>query len=78
MTKKLPVRSGAQPCPSCDHSRSEILITKGKLRNRKCPWCDHRWTTYEIDEQEYHLLMAVQTFIGKNVKNWLSGRRRSK
>jgi transcriptional regulator NrdR family protein len=38
-------------CPACQHPDSAVISTKhtpaGDTRRRRCPSCDHRWTTHE-------------------------------
>ena len=48
------------PCPSCPDGKIKTIDTRqqpGTVRRRhRCRACNHRWTTYEISREDYHLL----------------------
>jgi transcriptional regulator NrdR family protein len=69
--------SGATPCPACTASPTGVRLTNGPRRYRECHKCKHTWTTYEVHEDHYHLLMSVLSLFDKeNVKRWIPGRGR--
>jgi transcriptional regulator NrdR family protein len=68
---------GAYPCPKCAAAMTRVRLTNGARRSRECKKCTHTWTTYEVQEDHYHLLMSVLSLFDKeNVKRWIPGRGR--
>ena len=65
MTKK---GSGIR-CPECGELESYVrdsrhTLLKGtsipaRRRRHECLWCDHRWTTYEVEEKEIKRLLGL-------------------
>jgi transcriptional regulator NrdR family protein len=58
--------SNTLPCPLCG-DRSKVLdtrpgteITPRTRRRRKCFSCGHRWTTVEIDDEEWKRLVGFR------------------
>lgn len=55
-----PVRRGSNLCQSCN-AKSHILETRsvagGTSRRRRCPACSARWTTFEIDVDDFAALV---------------------
>ena len=50
-------------CPQCSYHKSSVLESRGsfgnKRRRRECHSCEHRWTTVEIESNEYSRLKKL-------------------
>lgn len=50
-------------CPKCQDDMTEVIDSRvmpyGVRRRRECLVCDHRWTTVEIDVDQYKTLQRI-------------------
>jgi transcriptional regulator NrdR family protein len=50
-------------CPECKSGQVHVVDTRlyngYRLRRRKCGFCEHRWSMYEVTETDMGILRAV-------------------
>ena len=50
-------------CPQCSYHKNAVLESReshgNKRRRRECHACEHRWTTVEIESDEYFRLSKL-------------------
>lgn len=53
-------------CPSCDHRGAAVADSRVSedskfiRRRRICLGCEHRWTTYEISQDQYYEFIELE------------------
>ena len=57
----------AMSCPACGKGGALTIDSRGTpttvRRRRKCPHCQHRWTTYEMEAEPYMELSRLNKFM---------------
>lgn len=58
-----------EKCGSEQITTYDTRTTMGTRRRRKaCQECNHRFTTYEIEKEEYEFMLEVRKFLNENRK----------